>query len=35
MGMLITAAVAFLAIHFLIAGTRLRDVITGAIGEGP
>jgi uncharacterized membrane protein len=34
MSMLITAAVVFLAIHFLIAGTRLRDVITGAIGEG-
>lgn len=33
MSMLIAAAVVFLAIHFLIAGTRLRDVITGAIGE--
>jgi uncharacterized membrane protein len=32
--MLIAAAAAFLAIH-LLAGTRLRDRITGAIGEGP
>ena len=32
--MLIVAALAFLAIH-LAAGTRLRDAITGAIGEGP
>lgn len=30
---LISAALVFLAIHFLIAGTRLRDVIVGAIGE--
>lgn len=35
MGMLITAAIVFLAIHFLISGTRLRDGITGAIGERP
>ena len=35
MSMLITAAVVFLAIHLLIAGTPLRDAITGAIGEGP
>jgi uncharacterized membrane protein len=34
MGMLIAAAIVFLAIHFLISGTRLRDVITNAIGEG-
>jgi uncharacterized membrane protein len=32
---LIAAAVVFLAIHFLVSGTRLRDVITGRIGEGP
>jgi uncharacterized membrane protein len=30
---LIAAACTFLAIHFLISGTRLRDAITGAIGE--
>lgn len=35
MSMLIAAAFAFLAIHLLIAGTRLRDAITGTIGEGP
>lgn len=35
MTMLIVAAAAFLAIHLLIAGTRLRDAIVGAIGEGP
>ena len=35
MAMLIAAAAVFLAIHFLISGTRVRDVITGAIGEGP
>ncbi len=35
MTMLIAAAAAFLAIHLLIAGTRVRDAITGAIGEGP
>jgi len=29
------AAAVFLGIHLLIAGTRVRDVITGAIGEGP
>jgi uncharacterized membrane protein len=34
MSMLIAAAAVFLAIHLLIAGTRFRDVITGAIGEG-
>jgi uncharacterized membrane protein len=32
--MLIAAAAVFLAIHLLIAGTRVRDGITGAIGEG-
>ncbi len=34
MTMLIAAATVFLAIHLLIAGTRVRDAITGAIGEG-
>lgn len=32
---LVAAALVFLAIHLLIAGTRVRDVISGAIGEGP
>lgn len=35
MGTLIAAAIVFLAIHFLVSGTRLRDVITGAVGERP
>lgn len=35
MTMLIVAAAAFLGLHLLIAGTRLRDGIVGAIGEGP
>ena len=35
MGMLLAAAIVFLAIHFLVSGTRLRAVITGAIGERP
>ena len=35
MTMLIAAAVVFLLIHLLIAGTRVRDAITGTIGEGP
>lgn len=34
MTMLLAAAAVFLAIHFVISGTRLRDAITGAIGEG-
>jgi uncharacterized membrane protein len=33
MSMLLTAAAVFLAIHLLIAGTRVRDAITGTIGE--
>lgn len=33
MTMLIVAAAFFLALHLLVAGTRLRDVIVGAIGE--
>lgn len=35
MTMLLAAAAVFLAIHFLVSGTRLRDGIVGAIGEGP
>jgi len=35
MTMLIAAAATFIAIHVLISGTRLRDALTGAIGEGP
>ena len=34
MTMLIAAAAVFLAIHLLVAGTRLRDSLTGMIGEG-
>lgn len=33
MDMLIAAAVVFLALHLLIAGTKLRDAITGILGE--
>ncbi len=32
---LVAAAAVFLLIHLAISGTRLRDAITGAIGEGP
>lgn len=32
---LIAATAFFLAIHLFISGTRLRDAITGRIGEGP
>ncbi|HEV2562114.1 MAG TPA: NnrU family protein [Rhizomicrobium sp.] len=35
MAMLIAAAAVFLGIHLLIAGTKVRDAITGAIGERP
>ncbi|MDZ4867704.1 MAG: NnrU family protein [Alphaproteobacteria bacterium] len=35
MTMLMVAAAAFLALHLLIAGTRLRDAIVSGIGEGP
>lgn len=35
MTMLVTAALVFLAIHLLVAGTPVRDMLTGAIGEGP
>jgi uncharacterized membrane protein len=34
MSILLAAALVFMAIHLLVAGTRVRDVITGAIGEG-
>ncbi len=33
MSMLIAAAAVFLGIHLLIAGTKIRDAITGTIGE--
>ena len=32
---LIAAATFFLAIHLLVSGTRLRDALTGRIGQGP
>jgi uncharacterized membrane protein len=35
MTMLVAAAAAFVLIHLLVSGTRVRDAITGAIGEGP
>lgn len=35
MTMLIAAAVFFLAIHFLVSGTRLRGVLIGMMGERP
>lgn len=35
MNLLIAAAAVFIAIHLVVSGTRLRDIITGAIGEGP
>jgi uncharacterized membrane protein/transposase len=35
MVMLMAAALTFLAIHLVVSGTRLRDGIVGAIGEGP
>src|ERR1700741_2529520 len=34
MTMLIAAACAFLGLHLFISGTRLRDALTGTIGEG-
>lgn len=33
MTMLIAAAAVFLALHLVVAGTKLRDAVTGAIGE--
>jgi len=35
MSMLILAAAVFLALHLLVAGTRVRDALTGRIGQGP
>ena len=35
MTMLYAAAAVFLGIHLLVSGTRVRDAITGTIGEGP
>jgi uncharacterized membrane protein len=35
MTMLVAAVAVFLLIHLLISGTRLRDAITGVIGQGP
>lgn len=35
MTMLIAAAAVFLAIHLVVSGTRLRDVLVRTIGEGP
>ena len=32
---LVAAAAVFLLIHLAISGTRVRDAVTGAIGEGP
>jgi uncharacterized membrane protein len=32
---LVAAAAFFLAIHLLVSGTRVRDALTGKIGEGP
>jgi uncharacterized membrane protein len=35
MTMLVAAAAVFVLIHLLVSGTRVRDALTGAIGEGP
>jgi uncharacterized membrane protein len=35
MSMLVLAAIVFLGIHFFVSGTRLRDGVVRAIGEGP
>jgi uncharacterized membrane protein len=35
MSTLIVAAATFLALHFIVSGTPLRDRITAAVGEGP
>lgn len=34
MAMLMTAAALFLVLHLIVAGTRLRDAVVGAVGEG-
>ena len=31
----LVAAAAFVALHLLVSGTRVRDALTGAIGQGP
>ncbi|HWA60597.1 MAG TPA: NnrU family protein [Caulobacteraceae bacterium] len=35
MVMLIAAAAAFVLLHLLVSGTRVRDALTGTIGQGP
>lgn len=35
MTVLIIAALAFILLHLLVSGTRVRDALTGAIGQGP
>ena len=35
MSNLLAAAAFFLAIHLLVSGTRVRDALTGRIGQGP
>src|SRR4051812_2313091 len=35
MSSLFVAAAFFLAIHLLVSGTRVRDALTGRIGQGP
>ncbi|MGH7022728.1 MAG: NnrU family protein [Caulobacteraceae bacterium] len=35
MTMLIAAAAVFVLLHLLVSGTRVRDALTGAIGQGP
>lgn len=35
MAVLIAAALAFILLHLLVSGTRLRDTLTGTIGQGP
>lgn len=32
---LIAAALAFILLHLLVSGTRVRDALTGALGQGP
>ena len=35
MTMLVVAALVFLSLHLVVAGTRLRDTIVAAVGERP
>src|SRR5258706_1807940 len=35
MTLLITAAAGFVLLHLLVSGTRVRDALTGAVGQGP